>query len=159
MGLSNDSFSVPNETYQCPDFLLMVTFLILPRTSCDFLNLTKPIPFGNFTRFPSIKQYLSNCTKRIESKPSDVRLNLGINVRNWISVPSSNLKNLGFLGLRLFSFKCACALGSKNLDQADARSRTFCCSDTALELVAKKAYSGFFLRSVILLTRLVALIN
>ena len=53
----------------------------------------------------------------------------------------------------------ACTLGSKNRDQADARSRTFCCKVTALELDFRKAKSGLFFKPAILLTRLVALIN
>src|SRR5690606_41830356 len=53
-------------------------------------------PFGSLTRLPSTRQYLSNCTKRIESHPSDLRLKRGISGRNWISVPSASLKNLGF---------------------------------------------------------------
>src|SRR5699024_10254310 len=113
----------------------MVTFLMVPMMSWDFLNFTKPTPLGSFTRLPSTRQYLSNCTNLIESRPSDLRFHCGISGLNWSSVPSASLKNLGLRGFFLFSLCLAWTLGSKNRAQADAKSRIFCCKDTALEQV------------------------
>jgi len=67
IGISVSSVSVQNETYQRPDTLLIVTFFIVPRISCDFLNLITPTPLGSLSLFPLIQQYLSNCTRRMES--------------------------------------------------------------------------------------------
>ena len=159
IGFWSSARSHPKDTYQCPDFLLIVMFLMVPMMSCDFLNFTKPTPLGSLTRLPSTRQYLSNWTKRIESQPSDLRLKRGISGRSGISIPLASLKNLGLRGFFLFSLSLAWTLGSKKRDQAEARSRTFCCKDTALAWVLKKSKSGLFFRSMILLTKLVALIN